>query len=78
VLAPLALRFPFEMLDGIRDIHVPTGNAGFDESLVKSFTCRSDERMTRHIFLIARLLADKQDGSLGGSLAENRLGGVFV
>jgi hypothetical protein len=34
--------------------------------------------MTRHIFLIARLLADKQDGSLGGSLAENRLGGVFV
>ena len=57
--APLAALNPFEMLHGVGEINLPTGNARFDESLVQHTTCRSDERTTLTIFHVAGLFTDK-------------------
>lgn len=78
VFAPLALRFPFEVLYGIRDIHVSPGNACFKERLVQDFPRRTDKRMTREVFLIPGLLSDEHDRRMDGSFAKDCLSGASV
>ena len=78
VFATLSLWLPFEMFDGIGEIHVASGDARFSERLVQDFPCRTDKGMAGSIFLIARLLADEQDRGMACPLTENGLGGAFI
>src|SRR5690349_25170700 len=57
----LAARFPFEMLDGIRHVHVVAGDARFLQRVVEQLSGRADERLALLILLIARLLAHHHD-----------------
>jgi hypothetical protein len=61
VLPAFTLWLPLEVLDGVRDVDVPSGNIGFNKSLVENLSSRTDKRMTRQVFLISRLLADEHD-----------------
>ena len=78
VFAPLALGFPFEVLDRIRDIYLLPLNAGFRQRFVQNASRRSHEGTALHIFLIARLLAHEHDRRAGGSFPEDRLSGALV
>lgn len=78
MFAPSALRFPFEMLDGVGDVDFITGNAGLRERLVEYLACRSHERMAHAIFLVAGLFSDEQNLGVRGSFAEDSLGRALV
>src|SRR5689334_11672645 len=78
VFAALALRFPFKVLDSIREINVAPANAGFHQRFVQDASGWSHEGMSLQVFLIARLLSDEHDRRMGGSFAKDGLGGMLV
>jgi len=51
--------------------------AGIGERTVQDFARRSHERPALEVLAVARLLADKHDGSARAAFAEYRLGGVL-
>lgn len=76
--ALLAARLEFEMLHRIGDIGLAAIDAGIGQSAVEEFSCRPNKGPALQVFLIARLLTDKDDRRLRGTLAEDGLGRVFV
>jgi hypothetical protein len=52
---PLAARFPFEVLDDVRDVDDAAIDAGFLERAVEQLSGGTDEGMAREIFGISRL-----------------------
>jgi hypothetical protein len=73
MLAAFALRFPFEVFDGIRNVHFVARNAGFHQGFVEQSAGRPDEWMALQILLIAGLLADEDHLGVRGAFAEHRL-----
>jgi hypothetical protein len=53
--ATLAPRRPFEVLNGIGQVHPLALNTRFLQQLVKQFTRGTHERLTQAIFYISRL-----------------------
>ena len=78
VLAALALWFPFEMFYGIGDIDVVSRDPGFGQGLIQDVSCRTDERMTGSVFLVARLFADQDDLGMTCPFSEDGLCGLLV
>ena len=78
VLAAFALRLPFKMFDGVGDIDVAAGDAGFLQRLVQHSAGRSDKGVAGHIFLIARLFTDEQQCGASRPFPEDRLRGGFI
>src|SRR5437762_6366071 len=76
--ALLAARLEFEMLDRIGDIGLAAIDAGIGQGAVEDFSRRPDKGLALEIFLVTRLLADKDDRRLGGTFAKDGLGGVFI
>lgn len=76
--AAFAVRLPFEMLHGVRDIDVVPRNAGFDERFVQQSSGRSDKGMARFVFLIPRLLPDEHDFGMVRALPEHGLSRALV
>jgi hypothetical protein len=66
------------MLDRVRDVHVSSFNASLTERLIQDSAGRSHKWMACHVFLVARLLADEDDRSMGGPLPKHGLGGLLV
>ena len=78
MLAAFALRFPFEMLNGIRNVHLIARNAGFHQGFVEQSAGGSDEWMALQIFLIAGLLSDEDDLGVSGAFAKHGLCGALI
>src|SRR6185295_13522340 len=74
--AAFPARFPLEVLDDIRDVDGLPIDAGFFERTVEKLPCRTDERMTPEVFVIARLFADQHERRALRAFAEDRLRGV--
>jgi hypothetical protein len=66
------------MLDRVRDVHVSSLNAGLNERLVQDSAGRSHKRTACHVFLIAGLLPDEHDRSVGCPFPKHGLGGLLV
>jgi hypothetical protein len=78
VQALLAARLEFEMLYRNCDVSILARDTGFSEGAVENLAGRSDKRPALAIFLVARLLANKDDPSMGATFAEHGLGGILV
>ena len=78
VLAAFALRFPFEVFDGVGDVDIPADDTGLFQCPVEEMSGRSHEGMAGQILLIARLFADKQQLGPRRPFAEHRLRGLFI
>src|SRR2546423_1894133 len=76
VKAPLAARLPLEVLYGVRYVDVVALHSGGLERAVEKPSGGADERQAFLVLLVARLLADQHDASVGRAGAEHRLGGV--
>src|ERR1043166_4388662 len=76
--APFAPPYEFKVLDGVCDVGLLTRNSGFGQSLVEQASRGPDKRPALPIFLIAGLLAYKNNLYLRRSLTEDRLSGLFV
>src|SRR5205085_5780207 len=72
--AALAARLPLEVLHDVRDIDPPAIDPRIRERAIEKLACGADERATREVFLVARLLADEHQGGVAIALAEHRLG----
>src|SRR5688572_13543721 len=59
VNAALSTRLPFEVFDDVRNVCLFTLDPGLREGFVEEPAGRSDKRMTRKVFLIARLFSDE-------------------
>jgi hypothetical protein len=75
--AALAAKLPFEMLDGVGDVGLAAVDAGFFQGSVEELSGRPDEGAALLVFLVAGLLAEEEDFRMGGTFAEDGLGGVF-
>src|SRR2546425_3562646 len=73
VQAPLALRLPFEVLHGVRDIDMPAVDARLLERLVEHTSRGADERFSLPVLSIAGLLSDEHDLGVLGAIAEDGL-----
>lgn len=71
----LSTRLPLEMFHRVRDVAFRTIDAGIGKCAVEQFSSRADEWPAVAVFLISRLLAEKDDLRGGRSFAEDRLGG---
>ena len=71
-------RFPrgdeFEMLDGVGDVDSRAVEIGFGHRAVEQLAGRADEGAAGEVLLVARLLADEHDASVGRAFAEHGLG----
>src|SRR6516225_4663199 len=65
--APLAPRFPLEVLHDIRDVHARSIYSGFRERPVQEPSGRADKRVTRKIFLVSWLFAHEHEGGVGSA-----------
>ena len=61
------------MLDRVRDVHGVAWNASRSERPIEEQTRWTDERPSRQVFQIPRLLADEYESAPGFSFAEHRL-----
>src|SRR5438874_4132414 len=71
--ASLAARLPLEVLDDIGDVDLAPVDARVLQRLVEELPGRPDERLALQVLLVAGLLADEDDVSLRGALAEDGL-----
>src|SRR5262249_13177354 len=78
VEAPLAARLVLEVLHGIGDVDVAPLDARRFQSLIEYLAGGSGEGQSGQICLVARLLADQHQRSVGRPLAEHGLGRVLV
>src|SRR6476620_2818934 len=74
----LPARNEFEMLNGIGDVNARAIDSSLFERGIEHFARGPDERATRQIFLVARLLTNEHDRCVERTLAEHRLRGVLV
>ena len=78
VLPAFSLWLPLEVLHGIGDVDVATGNAAFSQSLVQHSPRGTDKGFSGQVFLIARLFADEQERRMDASFAKDGLSGMLV
>src|SRR5438093_2038706 len=78
VNASLAARLPLEVLDDVGDVDRGAIDAGVLERAIEQLAGRSDERMSREVFGIARLLADEHELSFAPAFAEDGLRASLV
>src|SRR5947207_11656539 len=74
----LSARLEFEMLYGVGHVNFLARNSHLHHHLIEQRSCRPDEWLAGKIFLIAWLLADKNDARVGRTFAENGLRGVAI
>ena len=74
VNAALPARRPLEVLDRIRHPAAVAGNPRVGEGAIEKPPCRSDERKSGAILLVAGLLADQDDVRICGPAAPHGLG----
>ena len=72
--APLPARLPLEVLHGIRHVRSGAVDPGLGERLVEESPRRADERPSRPVLLVTRLLADEHGSRVLRALAEDGLG----
>src|SRR2546427_3768713 len=78
VQATLALRLPFEVLDGVRDVGAAAVDTCLLERLVEDTSGGADERFSFPVLPIAGLLSDEHDLGVLGAIAEDGLGAGLV
>src|SRR4051794_34984275 len=78
VQSPLAALLPFEVLHRVRQVYRVLRNFGFIERLIKQPARRTDEWLSRDVFLIAGNFADEHYFCAWPALAENSLRRPFV
>src|SRR3954467_2496776 len=71
---PLAPRLPLERLHDVGHVHDLAVDACLLQRAIEQPAGGPDERLSRDIFGVARLLADEHDAGAGWSVAEDRLG----
>src|SRR5690606_6431951 len=78
VQPPLATHLVLEVLHGVGDEGFAAVNAGVFQRPVEQASGGSDERMTRAVLLVPRLLADEHDSRPPPPLTRHRLGGAGI
>src|SRR5882672_1958803 len=73
VNAAFATRLPFEMFDNISDVSLRAIDTRFVERIIKKPTGGTNEGLSRKIFFIAGLFADKHHHSAATAFAEDSL-----
>jgi hypothetical protein len=73
VNAPLAARFPLEVLDDVGHIHGSPIDRHLREHAIQELACRSDKGTAGEIFGVARLLADQHQLGPSAAFAEDGL-----
>src|ERR1051325_5867092 len=73
VNAPLAFRFPFEVLHRIGDVNLVAIDAGFDKRFVEQLARRADKWFAREVFVVTRLFPYKNNFCVPRPFAKNRL-----
>jgi hypothetical protein len=58
MIAALPARLPFEVLHRVRDVNLVPFDSRFLERAIEKFARRTDERFSREVFLVARLLSE--------------------
>ncbi len=76
--APFAAPYEFEVLDGVRQVHLRHVDARRFQRLAQYHSGRPDERVALAIFAVARLFADEQQPGARRPLAEHGLGRIPV
>jgi len=76
--APLPARLPLEVFHHIRDVDAPAIDAGLDERAIEELPRRADEGVAGEVLVVAWLLADHDEVSVGGAFAEDGLGSGLV
>jgi len=66
------------MLDRVRPVHRRRVDAGALEGLVQQLPGRADEGLARTVLLVAGLLADDDDGTVGRPIAHHGLACILV
>ena len=66
------------MLDDVRHVGIVAVDAGCFQSLIKHATGRADERLSLKIFVVPRLLANKNDARLAPALSKDSLRGILI
>jgi hypothetical protein len=69
----LAARFPFEMLNGIGNVHISPIDACRLEAFVKKLTSRPDKRLPLLVFAIAGLFPHQEQSGMGAAFPKNDL-----
>ena len=72
--AALAALDEAEVLHRVRDVEPRAVQAHRGQGTIEHLARRADERRALQVLLIARLLADEHDASIGGTAAEDGLG----
>jgi hypothetical protein len=67
-----------EVLHCVGDEDVRPHNAGLFQGFVQEATRGADERATRQVFLVSRLLSDQHQAGMRAALAGHYLGGELV
>jgi hypothetical protein len=78
MFAAFALRFPFEVFYGIRDIDGIPWNARFEKCFVQQFSSGTDEGMACAVFLISGLFSHHQNFGLRGAFTKYGLSGPLI
>src|ERR1051325_7358886 len=71
-------RLPFEMFYGVGDINLRPIDSSFLERTVHDFASRTNKRLARDIFVVARLFADQHHRRTFGTVTEYGLGRSLV
>lgn len=75
--AAFAARFPFEVLDGIRDVDFVAVDAGFDEAVVEQQAGGTDKGLAFAVFAVAGLFADEDEAGRCIAGSKDGLRGIF-
>ncbi len=75
---PFAARFPFEMLDRVRDVNRVAVDPRLLQRAIEELSGRTDEWLAAQVLLVARLLAEQHHRRLFWYFAENGLGRILV
>jgi hypothetical protein len=74
----LALWLPFEVFDGVRDVHLVARDTGFHQRFIKQPAGGAHKGMPLQILLIAGLLADEDKLCMRSAFSKDGLSGPLV
>jgi hypothetical protein len=75
--APFPPRLPFEVFHNVGDIGEAAVDFGFLQRMVEEFAGRADKGLAGQVFVVARLLTDKEELRFWRAFAEDRLRALF-
>src|SRR5205085_8465990 len=78
VNAPLAARLPLKVFHRVCDINFSAIDAGVLQRPVQDLARRTNEGLSSHILVVARLFTDHHDAGVFGTSPEYSLRGIFV